>query len=231
MSSGVTTTDQRELDAKMRIVRECLEGVMEPRSASAAILDAIGELGRWADLADPPRFDAFVGGPLRLAVSARLGSLAAADVSDRIDAMLAIVRRREAPPTREVPFADGPVRVLLLGGTTKLGVTLRNAIGGARIALAHAADLASARIMIARLEPELVVIDAADPPQANVADLLLLLTELPRDTGTVVFGSEHPWGTRVLRTRMPSEPRLVPFDRSSGLEPLVDLVRSRRAAA
>ena len=215
----------------MRIVRECLEGVMEPRTATAAILDAMGELGQWGDLAEPSRFDRFVAGPLRLAVSARLGSLAAGDVTDRIGAMLRIVRAREAPATREVPFADGPVRVLLLGGTAQLGVTLRNAIGGARIALAHAADLAAARTMIERLEPELIVIDAADPPQTNVADLLLLLTELPRETGIVVFGSEHPWGSRVLRTRIPSDPNLVPFDRRSGLEPLVDLVRSRRAAA
>jgi hypothetical protein len=230
MDPGTFCSRQRELDAKMRIVRECLEGVMEPRTATAAILDAMGELGQWGELAEPERFDGFIVGPLRLAVSARLGSLAAADVTDRIEAMLAIVRSREAPPTREVPFADGPVRVLLLGGTTKLGVTLRNAIGGAGIALGHAANLAAARTMVARLEPELVVIDAADPPQANVADLLLLLTELPRETGIVVFGSEQPWGARVLRTRMPSEPRLVPFDRSSGVAPLVDLVRSRRAA-
>jgi hypothetical protein len=219
-----------DADARMRVVRECLEGVLEPRVATGTILDAMGELPRWSDLCDDTRLVEFVRGPLRLAVSARVGALAAAEVTDRICATLAMVQGRDAPPTREIPFSEGPVRVLLVAGSARLGVMLRGQLGGAAIALGHASDVDAARTMLERLEPELVVVDGVDPLDATVADLLLLLTEVPAGIPLVLWGCEQPWGSRVLSTKGSNRASLVPFDRRSGLEPLVDMVRSRRAA-
>lgn len=227
---GSLTSRRRAVDAYMRIVREGLEGLMEPGLATATVLDAMGELERWADLADPVGVEDFVKGPLRLAVRARLGSVAAADVTDRVCQMLAMVRAQTAPDTREVPFAEGPVRVLLLGTSARLGVTLRAQIGGSRLALGHASDLPQARTMLSRLEPEMLVIDASDPPDGNVADLLLLLTEVPQEATIVLFGSEQPWGARVLSMRFRNQAQLLPLERTAGLDPLVDMVLSRRAA-
>lgn len=207
---------------------------MEPRLAASTLLEAMGELTRWHDLLDAARLEQFVSGSLRSAVSRRLGSLPAADVTERISQMLALVRQtRGAEPrdTREVPFVDGPVRVLLVGRTAKLGIPLRVEMGGDGIALAHAADLDGIRVLLDRLVPEVVVVDAVQPPDVTVAELLAVLGEIPRGTGVILWGSEESWASPLLQSRLPISVDLVTLEHGVGMEPLLDIVRARRSLA
>ena len=78
----------------MRLVREELERLLTRRMATALLLDAMGDLDRWGELSDPEGLRYFVEGPVRLALSERLGPVAAAEATTRMSMLL----RRMPPP-------------------------------------------------------------------------------------------------------------------------------------
>lgn len=215
----------------MYLIREALEGLIEPRVASSVIFEAL-ELGGVEQLpSDGDDLLGFIQGPLQTATANRVGESTAGDVVDRLTEVLErALRRPDAAGqsrTVEVPAGAGPVRVLVMGRGTSLAVRLRASLGGDRVAVGAATALPAAEHLIANLNPELVVVDAADPIQSPVEEVAALLARLPPPCIRLVWGREQAWADRMAEALEAANSSFTPVDRREGVDPLLDLIRSR----
>lgn len=228
-AAGVSETIDGETG--MYLIREALEGLIEPRIASSVIFEAL-ERGGVVELpSDADELLGFIKGPLRAATTDRVGAASAADAVDRLTEVLQrALKRPEAAAqssTVEVPAGAGPVRVLVLGRGTSLAVRLRASLGGDRVAVGAATALSAAEHLIQNLNPELVVLDAVDPIQDSVDGLVSLLGGLPPVCTRLVWGREQPWAERIADSLDAASVSFTPVDRREGVDPLLDLIRSR----
>jgi len=215
----------------MYLIREALEGLIEPRVASSVIFEAL-ELGGVEQLpSDGDELLGFIRGPLQRATADRVGESTAGDVVDRLSEVLerALKRPDAAAQSRtvEVPAGAGPVRVLVMGRGTSLAVRLRASLGGDRVAVGAATALPAAEHLIANLNPELVVLDAVDPIQSTVDEVSGLLARLPPACTRLIWGREQAWADRMAEALDSAGSSFTPVDRREGVDPLLDLIRSR----
>lgn len=232
MSQAVRTEDAETallLEQRMRIVREGLEGVMDPAVATDALFQALSAVRDLSALHGARGFETFVGGPLKDAVGERIGHVNASSTIDQICDVLKHVPcpERDEKDTLEVPLSEGPVRVLLLAGTAKLGITLRAELGGDKIALAHAEGLDRASRVVADFDPEVIVIDGSGPPHIATPELLDLL-RTARGATCVLWASEEPWSHSLVAMPRPTGSAWIALERGGGYAPLVDLIRRGR---
>lgn len=215
----------------MYLIREALEGLIEPRVASSVIFEAL-EKGDVDELPeDAEKLLGFIRGPLSLATAERVGETTAEDVVSRLAEVLERALRRPdvtaQSRTVEVPPGTGPVRVLVLGRGTSLAVRLRASLGGDRVAVGAATAIPAAEHLVSNLNPELVVIDAADPVQDPLEEVAELLGSLPSSCTRLVWGREQPWAERIAGALDRGSVAYTPVDRREGVDPLLDLIRSR----
>lgn len=224
---------------ELRLVRESLEAVLAPTAVSSVLFEALETLGGKPP-ADADGFRLFVDVPLRGALGRRLG----ADVDSIVDGVLATLdamttapppragrrapSRRELDVTREVFLDDRPVTVAVVSSSDEFAVRLQAALGGARVKAVPVPTLTKLGEVTYVATPAIVLVDAADFAAIEPEQLAGALEKLPETTVRAIWGADLPFGASVLRELVARSSPATPFDRREGIEPLLDLVRSRR---
>lgn len=121
--------------------------------------------------------------------------------------------------------SGGPVPVAVLAASDSFAMRLTLALGPERVASAHVPALGE-------LGPHLksaamVLLDATDVPDAASVDVARALQSLPQDCVAAVWGADLPFGERVASVLHDAGQRCVSVSTEEGIDPLVDLVRSR----
>jgi hypothetical protein len=218
----------------MYLIREALEGLIEPRVASSVIFDALERGGIDALPSEAAKLIGFIEGPLRAATTDRVGSSTADDVVERLTGLLRTAMATPAGAsgpgdvrTVEVPVGAGPVRVMVLGRGSALAVRLRAALGGDRVAVGASTAVPAAEHMATTLRPEIIVLDAVDPVQDPVDSVAEMLARVPGKGTHLVWGREQPWASKISHALDERGIPFTPIDRLEGVDPLLDLIRSR----
>jgi hypothetical protein len=207
----------------MYLIREALEGLLEPRIASHVIFEALERGGIESLPSDASLLIGFVEGPLRAATADRAGEATAADVVERLTSVL----MKAVALDVEVPVGAGPVRVMVMGRGSSLAVRLRAALGGDRVAIGASTATPAAEHMLNTLRPEIIILDAVDPIQDPVEEVAGFLARTPAKTTRLVWGREQPWASRLEAALDQATIPYTPVDRRDGVEPLLDLIRAR----
>lgn len=224
-------------------LRETLDTAL-PRAEGAALLFAA--LARWG-----PRIPAtdvevasFVRGALRNELAGKLGLEERAALDRALEDVLATagaptadreipieiqapVTWRDERSTKALRSIAGPVPVLVVAASTAFALRLRLSLGDATIDVEARADLPGIERALA-YAPALAVVDARDPsglPVDRLADALVHATK----TTTIVWGSDTPYGQRVIAAGDARGVQLAGIGSSEGIAPVFDLVTSRRA--
>jgi hypothetical protein len=212
----------------MKVLRDVIERSVDARLASAIIFEALSTDRASEVPADLAALQTFIEGPLRTALSRRLGSAPTSALLEAIETELLAPpptdRQRNA--TLEVVVGRGPVVVLVVSRSASLAVALRAALGGDRLGLRTASDAPTVEASVKKIQPDIVIIDAAEPlrDMPSVAEAILAV---PASTACLLWGRETPWGLRIGVELERRGQRFTPVDRTHGVEPLLDLVRSR----
>jgi hypothetical protein len=231
---------------ELRLVRESLEAVVAPTVASSVVFEALEATGgRIPEGAEGAIV--LVDGALRKALAKRLGEDADAIVDDLVRTLRALApkrpppipsaapdprqqRRRDLDVTREVVLDDRPVIVAVVAGNEDFCDRLQASLGAARVTALPAATIDKLGEVINIGAPQIVLIDAADFAAIEPEDLAKLLEALPLSTVRAIWGADLPYGASLLRAMIARKIPATPFDRREGIDPLLDLVRSRRAS-
>ncbi|NOY91191.1 MAG: hypothetical protein GXP55_08260 [Deltaproteobacteria bacterium] len=221
---------------EMAVIRESLEGMLAPEVASKVIFEALEPFG--GDLPSGEGLARFVGTELKQSLTSRAGHEVAEDVTSRILKVLGLLIPGKAnadadPPwqrqTAEVSLVSGSVRVAVVSATSGMDRRLLAAMG--ELVMPMGVRRVSRLAVVATdLHPQIVLIDGADPPPDRAADLLGPLRLLSDEALVVVFGSGEPWAQQAVQTVEAmgvGAPKLVELDRREGVDPLLDLIRSR----
>ncbi|HJL19468.1 MAG TPA: hypothetical protein RMH99_27645 [Sandaracinaceae bacterium LLY-WYZ-13_1] len=224
---------------EIRLIRETLEGVLHPSTASTVFFEALQATGGSLPRA-PEQVTALVRGPLTDALNERLGEDMAASVleplSEQLEAVLAPRPRkprkrpsRHDEPTRDLMLVDEVLPVFVLGGGPGFAAQLQATLGPHVMSAVTAHDLPTLRDRLAQIDPRVVLVDASDFPPIEPAELVDELARLPAEVVKAIFGADLPYGQSLLDAGQRAGLSLTPFDRREGVEPLMDLIRSRRA--
>jgi len=136
------------------------------------------------------------------------------------------LRQSGAATTLEINVGTGPVRVLVLSRSASIAVRLRAALGGLQVHVSSASDATSAREVGAKYDPEVVVIDAL-APIADADTVMLFVEALPPTSTSVLWGEEQAFGRQMKHEAVQRRVKLTTVERSEGVEPVLDLIRSR----
>lgn len=221
-----------EGESGLLLVREVLESAIESGTASAALFDALEVDANEHLPRSVEELIAFVRGPLRIVVGRRApGSdpdRVIADIEAAIQSTLeGRPRRGAAGATLEIHVGTGPVRVLVLSQSSSIAVRLRASLGGLTIRVASAATTAEAAEVTASLRPEVIVIDALHPV-GEVDAVLDFVQTLPATSTTMLWGEEQPIGRQLELRAVERRLNLTTVERSEGVDPLLDVIRSRQ---
>lgn len=211
---------------ELQRLREGLEVALPTRTVGALLFEALHHWG------DPPpegsaQVRAFAEGPLR-ALLVRLPNV---DVDALLTRVLAVPKTRRAlDSTREVPVLSTVVPVLVLAGSTALATRIAVALGPQRVAVFTAATSEDFASLVSEKRPAMVIVDSAVFPAIEPAALPFLLDALPSEVTRAVTGIDTPYGAAVLAELAQTAVACTTLDRREGIEPVLDLIRSRRKA-
>lgn len=226
---------------EIRLIRETLEGVLHPSTASSVFFEALQETGGSLPVT-PEEVIALVEGPLARALGARVGEDEAASVLSQLGMMLQAiapkagerkVRKRPSrhdEPTRDLMLNEATLPVYVLSSRSAFDTQLRAALGPQIMSTVPAGDLATLEERLGQVPPAIVLVDASDFPAIEPSDLADVLARLPSHVLRAVWGADLPYGMSLLDAGQKRGIDLTPFDRGEGIEPLMDVIRSRRAA-
>ena len=240
------------------LIRESLESLITPMLAQQALFDAM-ESAAADPHGDDTDLRVFVQGDLRAALERRTSSRVADDAVDHIVALLtqalgpapalttppfatpkaaaanAEGARRDSFPTPtvgatlEVRPILGPVRALVVARHRRLADSLRSALGPGRVAVAFSDDQARAALLLAQLDPTLVLVDGSDPPDIAFPALAEVFVHGGERTQYVLWGSEDANARGLLEALQAQQPGFTPLERREGVDPLFDMIRARGA--
>lgn len=218
--------------AQVRIMREALEGVLSPKLAQAVLFEALGDSGQLPSSSE--ELLTLVRGPVQDAVQRRSGGDAATAVVTRLEGILGR-RPSERPPapdgeaTVAVPTDEHPVAVLVVSAGPWFGGRLAAALGPDRVGPVFASDEVGVQAALAEHGPAIVIVDATDFPAMDPESAAATLRGLPSTATAAVWGGELPYGRRVAFALQESGVDAMTFPRKNGIDPLLDLIRARRA--
>lgn len=221
---------------ELRLIRESLEALVAPAVVSSTLFEALeasgGELAPGREGAS-----AFVEGPLRDALARRMGA-DAHPVIDDVLAMLGVLApsapvaaRRSGETTREVFVDARPVIVLVVSSGETFAGRLQAALGAPRVIPVPAATLERMDEQLRVAVPPIVLVDAANFAAIEPDRLAAFLDKLPATTVRAIWGADLPYGGAVLRAILARGATATPLDRREGIDPLLDLIRSRQRPA
>jgi hypothetical protein len=215
----------------VHVIREALECVLAPEVASAVFFESLNGPAGVPETKDEVVL--MVRGPLYSALIERVGSDEAGLVIQRILTTLepmqsnTVRRSREEDATVAVPKDKRPVKVRVLSAGTGFATRLRYVLGPARVEVEQTAN-AESLVGDQAAGPALVIIDATDFPPQGAQAIVQSLRELPPSTTRVLWASELPFGQRCREAFLAESAEVLSLARSEGIEPLLDVIRSRR---
>ena len=228
---------------EMRLVREKLESVLSPTLASSVLFDALAEIG-----GRPPTTGeatlTLVEGPLARVLARRVRGVEGDTIlAELVDTLRAVVKpahtpaaptlrpsARELDETLEVVRTEGAVSVMVVAANDNLAMRLEAVLGPGRIftrTLYTRGELEG--LLRGSKFPPIVVIDSVEMPPIEPTDLAMLLGGTPPGTVHAIWGADLAYGSALLARLVERHTPATPLDRREGIEPFVDLVRSRRA--
>lgn len=227
---------------ELRLVREKLESVLAPELATSVLFEALAEVG-----GQPPASAeatlALVEGPLSRVLRRRVrgpdGDLIVAELVELLNqiarpALTSVTpaargKARELDITLEIQLGPGAVAVLVLGANENLAMRLEAALGPRRIATRTLSTLGELKAQLrAAAFPPIVLVDSVEFPTIEPAELAAALQQSPAGTVHAIWGADLAYGAVVLGELVERRMPATPLDRREGIEPFLDLVRSRR---
>jgi hypothetical protein len=221
--------------AELRLIRETLEGVVHPATASTLLFEALAEHGGVLP-SDHEEIEAFVRGELSKGLVKRLGDDLATTVLDQIAAAMRAIpdnarrrNRRQEDQTRDLVLRRDTFPVFVLASSPMFAKQLAAALGPKVMTVVLATDTTTWHERAASVAPAFVIVDAADFPAIEPDELVATLASQPADVVKAIWGSDLPYGMSVIGAASARALSLTPFDRHEGIAPLMDMIRSRRA--
>jgi len=227
---------------EMRLVREKLESLLAPELASSVLFDALAEASGMPPSTGEATL-ALVEGPLARVLARRVRS-AEADtiVNDLIEMLRVIVgpavtpahptpraRLRDLEITLEIQLGPGAVGVLVVSARPDLASRLEASLGPGRITARTISSLAVFESQLRAAElPPIVIVDAVEFAPIEPVQLADALRRSPKGTVHAIWGADLAYGSVVLGELVESHVPATPLDRREGIEPFLDLVKSRR---
>jgi hypothetical protein len=223
------------------ILREVLEKDMSPANVSAVLFEALSSHG--SDVPNTPEaLRQLADESLKPALEKRLDAAKVEALMKKVHAALeeddgapeiSIGQTSSAPPpsgreadaTRAVPTTTTPVPVLVVAGSDAFERRLASALGPARVAPATAGTVHDIKRF---RNSAIVLVDATSFPPIEPVDLADELAGLPETTAKVIWGADLPYGRSVSSAIEPIGTHVVRITRADGIDPLLDLIRSRR---
>lgn len=231
------------------ILREVLERDMSPAAVSAVLFEALSNYG--SDV--PSTADALrtlATQSLKPALQKRMGD-------DRVQLLMSMVLEaleapadpadpdgdapeiliqtgaqtvpppsgRDADATRAVPTTSSPVHVLVVASGDAFERRLASALGPQRVAPASAATVRDLRRF---RTAAIVLVDSTSFPAIPPVELADELAGLPETTAKVIWAADLPYGRSVVQAIEPIGTNVISITRGDGIEPLLDVIRSRR---
>jgi len=206
---------------QIRVLREAVEDTVPASVASVAMFAALSKWGSRVPSTFLEVVD-LVRGPLAEELAARLGVERARELVRALEQRLSLAEQptgtvSRAPkaqfedvPTTSMPKTTGPVRLRVVTGSPSLPTLIVSSVGPGRVELSDA--------------PDLLLLDAVDPPEAWGADL----ERVAHEAGTVaLFGAELASGAAIAKRLASANVGFVGFESEHGIAPLLDLIRSR----
>ncbi len=215
----------------VHVIREALECVLAPEVASAVFFESLNGPAGVPETKDEVVL--MVRGPLFSALIERVGSDEAGMVVQRILTTLepmnpnAPRRSREEDATVAVPKDKRPVKVRVLAAGPGFATRLRYVLGPERAEVEHTAN-ADALLVEPAPGPALVIIDATDFPHQGAEAIVTALAGLPAATTRVLWACELPFGQKCREAFLAASSPVLALARAEGIEPLLDVIRSRR---
>ncbi|MEM9860863.1 MAG: hypothetical protein AAF938_04555 [Myxococcota bacterium] len=214
------------------VVREVLEGMMEPGRAHALLLSALDTLSQPPSTTD--QWVRFAEGPLQETIARQIGASEASQVVARLSAIMGAMkaspppRRRQREATAQFDRRAGPTRVLVMAAVSRLARMLKAALGPSVVAMS-VEDLEGFRDVVHDLTPALFLVDLTSPATISTHDLESALNDLPAAAIVLIWDEGTPRGQR-LAEKLQGHGRPVAWvDRREGVEPLLDHIRAARA--
>lgn len=241
--------------AELVMVREALEGVVSPTVATALLYEALEASGA----APPDTLEAmkaFAHGPLDEAVRRRMRDDEASQIRARVGELFTRALRHSRLPPRgdggdfdldvdvdlgvEGDDADGtatqqmtvvkrPVPVVVLSARSEFADRLVVCLGEDRVKTVPVVDDATLSKAVFAYSALVVVLDGAAPARVDLSALAQALRRLPNGATTVVWASESEGGTTLASALDRAGAAAVTLGRGDGIEPLLDLILSRRS--
>jgi len=222
---------------EIRLIRETVEGVLHPATASSVLFEAMQEAGGVPST--PEGMLALVRGPLSRRLEDRLGEETARTLLDALEMRLQAIgssskpRRRPSrhdEPTRAVELSSETLPVFVLASSRAFAEKLAAALGPHVMSPVLASDDAMLAERLEAVAPAFMLLDASDFPAIEPDLLIGHLEGVGADVVKAVWGADLPYGMAALAAAQQRGLDLTPFDRREGIAPLMDMIRSRRAA-
>jgi hypothetical protein len=215
-------------------IRSTLESKFPRQAASAILFEALAAHGGPVPQS-VEEIRTLVHGALARTLAVHVGAAEAQNIVVAIEALLEkpAPAMLTPPPdtgdrTRTVPTASKPVEVAVIAGGRAFADRLALVLGPRRVAPRQMADV---RLLGSLKEaPAIVVVDATDftasPPDAIARALL----RMPVTTVRAIWAAELPYGRTLSEVLDRSAVPHITMHQSEGIEPLLDLIRARRAS-
>jgi hypothetical protein len=225
-----------------RVLRRLLEEALGARVASAVLFEAVSAAGQQV----PQSTDevlAVVRGPLREVLTQRYNAAMSGQLVRRVEGELApyeelmteeveleelVAETRQDESTKSVKTEDRAVPVVIVAAGYGFEHRLAVALGENRVAPLTVRSHEGLRAALAQQVPPIFVVDATDFPAIDPNRLMATAEMLPSTTACVMWGADLPYGRNLARTIQRQARVWTLLELREGIEPLLDLVRSRR---
>lgn len=213
-------------------IREALERVLPNNLASRVLFDALGRV------ASVPQHEEevsqFIRGPLAQVLSERELDAEPREIvlkvlqACRNAALPSAERTPSDQSTRAMPMVNHPVIVATVSAGRGFGERLDAALGASRVAPKHLPNLAEVIAFRRASDATLLVVDATDFPAIDPSDLASALGDFPASVPILIWAADLPYGRSLMRSLGKAGITGHPLSAAEGIEPLLDLIRSRR---
>ncbi|MCB9591891.1 MAG: hypothetical protein H6719_04075 [Sandaracinaceae bacterium] len=219
---------------EIRLIREALEGVLHPSAASTLFFEALQDFGGVLPANAREAMD-LVNGPVRRALVERLGNDGTV-IADELATVLSTIGRevrkrpsRHEEQTKAVSLSDETLPVFILTSSSSLVALLHASLGPQVMSPLWIPDAAALKERLGLIAPGFILIDGSDFPAIEPDELAAALEGLRVEIVKALWGADLPYGQGVMDAAHRRGYSLTPFDRREGVEPMLDVIRSRRA--
>jgi len=213
-------------------IRDILERLLPGKLASRILFDALGRVET------VPRGDdevtRFVEGPLAAVLAERRLDADADEIVKQVlrlgrdAAKPANLREASDQSTRAVTTVAHPVVVAVVCCGSSFIDRLGASLGPSRVAPRRLGSLTDLSDFRRNSEGALLVVDATDFPAVDPDELAASVGDFPASVPILIWAADLPYGRSLLRSLGKAKITGLPLPSTEGIDPLLDLIRSRR---